>query len=162
MNGSPGAPPQETVTAGPAETELVASRLAAGLQPGDLVALEGPLGAGKTVFVRGLARGLGVKGSAVRSPTFVLHHVYGSPPRLHHLDLFRLGAGAVITLLDLDTLLDTAPVAVEWAGLAELDPWHPLRLAMEILDHERRRIVAVHPDLAPGRLVAAWEAATAR
>jgi tRNA threonylcarbamoyladenosine biosynthesis protein TsaE len=162
VNGSSGSPPRERLTVGPAQTEAVAESLGAGLQPGDLVALEGPLGAGKTVFVRGLARGLGVEGSAVRSPTFVLHHVYGAPPRLHHLDLFRLGPGAVITLLDLDTLLETAPVAVEWAGLADLDPWRPLRLAMEIVDEERRRIGAVRPDLAPVRLLAAWEAAIRR
>lgn len=163
MSGSPGSPPpRDTVTAGPAETEAVASRLGADLRPGDLVALEGPLGAGKTVFVRGLARGLGVDGAAVRSPTFVLHHVYGAPPRLHHLDLFRLGAGAVITLLDLDGLLESAPVAVEWAGLADLDAWRPLRLALEIVDEERRRIAAVRADLAPEHLVRAWEVAIGR
>jgi tRNA threonylcarbamoyladenosine biosynthesis protein TsaE len=137
----------------------VASRLAPALRAGDLLALEGPLGAGKTVFVRGLAQGLGVDGSLVRSPTFVLHHVYGAPPRLHHLDLFRLGAGAVITLLDLDSLLDAAPVAVEWADLAELAAWRPLRLAMEIVDERRRRIEVVGADLAPPHLLAAWEAA---
>jgi tRNA threonylcarbamoyladenosine biosynthesis protein TsaE len=159
VNGWAGLPRRQTVTEAPGETEGVASRLGKELRPRDLVALEGPLGAGKTVFVRGLARGLGVEGSVVRSPTFVLHHVYGAPPRLHHLDLFRLGAGAVVTLLDLDTLLDTAPVVVEWAGLADLDAWRPLRLAMEILDERRRGIAAVRAETAPERLLAAWETA---
>jgi len=86
-------------------TEAVAARLAAALRAGDLIALDGPLGAGKTAFVRGLASGLGLDPRVVKSPTFVLHHVYGSPPRLHHLDLYRLGPGAGIRLLDLDGLL---------------------------------------------------------
>ena len=96
-------------TASVEATEALAARLSAGLRPGDLVALDGPLGAGKTAFVRGLAAGLGVDATVVKSPTFVLHHVYGSPPRLHHLDLYRLGPGARIELLDLDTLLESAP-----------------------------------------------------
>ena len=73
-------------TDGVSGTEVVAARLAAGLHPGDLIALDGPLGAGKTAFVRGLASGLGVDPRVVKSPTFVLHHVYGAPPRLHHLE----------------------------------------------------------------------------
>lgn len=149
-------------TVDPAGTEEVARRLATRLLPGDLVALDGSLGAGKTVFVRGLAAGLGVDPGLVRSPTFVLHHVYGCPPRLHHLDLFRLGAGAGIALLDLDSLLDTAPVAVEWAGYAELDAWGPLRLVFEIGDDLSRRIGAPQPELAPERLLEAWRGAVAR
>jgi len=113
------------------------------------------------VFVRGMAMGRGVDPALVRSPTFVLHHVYGSPPRLHHLDLFRLGPRAGITLLDLDTLLDTAPAAVEWAGYTRLGPWKPLHLSLEITDPSHRRIAAVDPGQAPERLVGAWRAAIA-
>ena len=148
-------------TAAVADTEAVAARLAARLRPGDLIALDGPLGAGKTVFVRGLATGLGVESSVVRSPTFVLHRVYGSPPRLHHLDLYRLGPGARIGLLDLDGLLDSAPAAVEWAGYADLEPWQPLHLDLDIAGDEMRHIEARDPERAPARLVAAWCAAVA-
>ncbi|MDX1565931.1 MAG: tRNA (adenosine(37)-N6)-threonylcarbamoyltransferase complex ATPase subunit type 1 TsaE, partial [Phycisphaeraceae bacterium] len=74
-----------TITSGSvAETEAVASVLAAALEPGDQVALIGPLGAGKTQFARGLAVGLGVDRSQVASPTFVLISEYeGSMPVLH-------------------------------------------------------------------------------
>ena len=142
-------------------TEARAARLAAGLRPGDLIALDGQLGAGKTAFVRGLAAGLGVDARVVRSPTFVLHHVYGAPPRLHHLDLYRLGPGAGIGLLDLDGLLESAPVAVEWAGYADLRPWRPLRLLLDIAGDQLRRIEARDLEQAPARLVAAWRVAVA-
>ncbi|MGA3184349.1 MAG: tRNA (adenosine(37)-N6)-threonylcarbamoyltransferase complex ATPase subunit type 1 TsaE [Candidatus Dormibacteria bacterium] len=148
-------------TDGVLATEALAARLGSGLRPGDLIALDGPLGAGKTAFVRGLATGLGVDPLVVKSPTFVLHHVYGAPPRLHHLDLYRLGPGAGIRLLDLDSLLESAPVAVEWAGYADLLPWWPLRLLLDIAGDQLRHIEARDPDDAPARLVAAWGAAVA-
>ena len=151
----------QLTTAAVAGTEAVAARLAARLRPGDLIALDGPLGAGKTVFVRGLATGRGVDASVVKSPTFVLHHVYGSPPRLHHLDLYRLGPGARIAMLDLDGLLESAPAAVEWAGYADLEPWRPLRLFIDIAGDQARQIQAPEPERAPARLVAAWRAAVA-
>jgi tRNA threonylcarbamoyladenosine biosynthesis protein TsaE len=155
----PGAGGLSVTTANPGQTERVAARLGARLAAGDVVALDGPLGAGKTVFVRGLAAGRGVDPALVRSPTFVLHHVYGSPPRLHHLDLFRLGPGAGIDLLDLDTLLETAPVAVEWAGYADLAPWHPLRLGIELEGDSVRTIAPLDAALAPEGLLSAWREA---
>jgi tRNA threonylcarbamoyladenosine biosynthesis protein TsaE len=98
-----------------ADTEALGERLADGLGAGDLVVLTGPLGAGKTVLVRGLARGLGVTG-AVTSPTFVIAR--GVP--LVHVDAYRLGGPAELDDLDLDTDLAQAVVAVEWGeGLAE-------------------------------------------
>lgn len=148
-------------TEGVSGTAAVAARLAAGLRPGDLIALDGPLGAGKTAFVRGLATGLGVDPRVVRSPTFVLHHVYGAPPRLHHLDLYRLGPGAGIGLLDLDSLLESAPAAVEWAGNADLEPWRPLHLLLDIAGDLLRHIEAHDSGDAPARLVAAWRVAVA-
>jgi tRNA threonylcarbamoyladenosine biosynthesis protein TsaE len=112
-----------------ADTEALGERLAAGLGAGDLVVLSGPLGAGKTAFVRGLARGLGVAGP-VTSPTFVIAREH-RPVRpggvaLVHVDAYRLGLGAGTDVaaelddLDLDTDLTTAVVAVEWGeGVAE-------------------------------------------
>lgn len=113
-----------------ADTEALGARLGATLAAGDLVVLSGPLGAGKTVFVRGLARGLGVTG-AVTSPTFVIAREHrpaagsrGVP--LVHVDAYRLGLGehadiaAELDDLDLDTPLTGAVVAVEWGeGVAE-------------------------------------------
>jgi tRNA threonylcarbamoyladenosine biosynthesis protein TsaE len=116
---------------GPADTEALGERLAAGLAAGDLVVLSGPLGAGKTALVRGLARGLGVAGP-VTSPTFVIarEHRAGRPGGvpLVHVDAYRLGLGAAAGIdvaaeiddLDLDTDLTAAVVAVEWGeGVAE-------------------------------------------
>lgn len=116
---------------GPADTEALGERLAAGLTAGDLVVLSGPLGAGKTALVRGLARGLGVTGP-VTSPTFVIarEHRAGRPGGvpLVHVDAYRLGLGAAAGIdvaaelddLDLDTDLTAAVVAVEWGeGVAE-------------------------------------------
>jgi tRNA threonylcarbamoyladenosine biosynthesis protein TsaE len=106
-----------------ADTEALGERLAAGLGAGDLVVLTGPLGAGKTVLVRGLARGLGVTG-AVTSPTFVIAREHrsgrdGGVP-LVHVDAYRLGGPAELDDLDLDTDLAAAVVAVEWGeGVAE-------------------------------------------
>ena len=74
-------------TDGPAETEALAARLAAALEPGDVVLIAGELGAGKTTFVRGAARALGVT-EPVTSPTFVVGHLYDAG--VAHLDLYRL------------------------------------------------------------------------
>ncbi len=108
----------------PSDTEALGERLAAVLGRGDLVVLSGPLGAGKTVLVRGLARGLGVAGP-VTSPTFVIAREHrplpgGSGVPLVHVDAYRLGGAAELDDLDLDTDLAEAVVAVEWGeGVAE-------------------------------------------
>ncbi len=112
-----------------ADTEALGERLAAGLRAGDLVVLSGPLGAGKTVVVRGLARGLGVQGP-VTSPTFVIAREHrpgpgGAGVPLVHVDAYRLGStgadvAAELDDLDLDTDLSAAVVAVEWGeGVVE-------------------------------------------
>ena len=71
------------------ETELVGERLAAALGPGSVLGLSGPLGAGKTALVRGLARGLGVEENTVHSPTFLTAAEYHGRHRLIHVDLYR-------------------------------------------------------------------------
>ena len=71
------------------ETESVGERLAGALRPGAVVGLSGPLGAGKTAFVRGLARGLGIDERHVHSPTFLTAAEYGGARRLVHVDLYR-------------------------------------------------------------------------
>lgn len=98
-----------------ADTEALGARLAAELAAGDLVVLAGPLGAGKTVLVRGIAAGLGVRGP-VTSPTFVIARVHQGPRvPLVHVDAYRLGPDlGEIDALDLDTDLADAVVVVEW------------------------------------------------
>lgn len=81
--------PVEWVCRSEAETEALGARLAAELGPGSIVGLTGPLGAGKTALVRGLARGLGVPEGVVHSPTFLTAAEYEGRMRLTHLDLYR-------------------------------------------------------------------------
>ena len=105
-----------------AETEGLAARLAAELRPGDVVLVSGDLGAGKTTFVRGAARGLGVDGP-VTSPTFTIAQRYEGPVPVSHLDLYRLGEGLAEEepgLLD-DYLTPASSAFVEWPEVAALE-----------------------------------------
>ena len=143
------------VTASEAETVDLGRALAAGVARGDLLALAGELGAGKTCLVRGIAAGLGCDPALVRSPTFVLHHVYrGGRVILNHLDLYRLGPGADLGVLDLEGLLDSGAVAVEWADLADLGHLDPVRIRLDGIDDHRR--VVLLDGAAPERLASAF------
>ncbi|GAB08912.1 putative ATPase [Gordonia araii NBRC 100433] len=110
-----------------ADTEAFGRDVAAALDAGDLVILDGPLGAGKTALARGIGAGLGVVGR-VTSPTFVIARAHrpgeSGRPGMVHVDAYRLGEGADILdeldALDLDTDLTDSVVVVEWgAGVAE-------------------------------------------
>lgn len=96
--------------------------LGAIVRAGDLIILDGPLGAGKTTLTQGIGHGLGVRGP-ITSPTFVIARVHPSlvnGPMLVHVDAYRLADHAELDDLDLDTDLDQAVTVVEWgAGLAE-------------------------------------------
>jgi tRNA threonylcarbamoyladenosine biosynthesis protein TsaE len=104
----------------PAAMRSLGARLAAVLRAGDLIVLAGPLGAGKTVFVQGVAAGLGAAGP-VTSPTFVIARVHGDGRiPLVHVDAYRLGGVDEVDDLDLDADVETAVTVVEWgAGLVE-------------------------------------------
>lgn len=119
------------VTASPAETKAVAAALAPELLPGDTISLSGDLGAGKTVFVQGLASGLGVT-EPVTSPTFTIVHEYDGHYPVLHLDVYRLGSFQEVIDLGFDELSDpTAILVVEWGeAVAPLLP--PKHLAVEI------------------------------
>jgi tRNA threonylcarbamoyladenosine biosynthesis protein TsaE len=101
-------------------TETFAAELAADLEPGSCLALVGPLGAGKTAFVRGLARGLGVEDTRlVSSPTYVLVQEYPGRVPLFHLDLYRMvHPEEELIDLGLEEMLAEGVVAVEWADRA--------------------------------------------
>jgi tRNA threonylcarbamoyladenosine biosynthesis protein TsaE len=98
------------------------TRLAGDLRGGDLLLLSGPVGAGKTTLVQGIATGLGVHG-AVTSPTFVIarvHRALAAGPDLVHVDAYRLSGFPEIDDLDLDSAVDTSVTVVEWGeGKAE-------------------------------------------
>ena len=109
-----------------AETEAIAAQLALDLRGGEVIFLGGDLGAGKTAFVRGLARGLGAPENAVASPTFVIQTTYpcASGRLLHHADLYRLASelGAEdVGLFELPGERDI--LAIEWAARMRSYPW---------------------------------------
>jgi tRNA threonylcarbamoyladenosine biosynthesis protein TsaE len=99
------------------ETQSFAQRLAAFLQPGDFIALEGSLGAGKTTFTQGLARGLGVK-TVVNSPTFTIIKEYAGRLPLYHMDVYRVEDDVDSLGLD-DYFYGDGVCVVEWASLIE-------------------------------------------
>lgn len=106
-------------TAGPAETEALAARVAAALEPGDVVLISGELGAGKTTFVRGAAHALGVR-AAVTSPTFTIGRRYEGDVPVSHLDLYRLGSlDDEDPALLADYLAPDRVAFVEWPDVAE-------------------------------------------
>ena len=102
------------------ETEELGARLAEVLEPGAVVAFTGGLGAGKTAFTRGLARGLGITGR-VTSPTFTIVNEYGGGRLpLFHFDMYRLGGEEELFGIGWEDYLDRGGVcAVEWSELAE-------------------------------------------
>ena len=104
-------------TNSPEETQAFAQRLAGLLRPGDLIAYTGPMGAGKTTFTAGLARGLGL-GDWVSSPTFALVHQYadGAGPSLCHFDMFRIDSPEDLYSTGFFDYLDGRNIlAVEWS-----------------------------------------------
>lgn len=97
------------------ETSAIGERLGASLRQGDVVLLYGELGAGKTAFVRGLARGLGASPDDVSSPTFTLIQEYAGRVTLYHVDLYRLEPKEIPDLGLEDLVLGDGVVAIEWA-----------------------------------------------
>jgi tRNA threonylcarbamoyladenosine biosynthesis protein TsaE len=132
-------------TASEAETSKVGEELARLVGPGDVILLEGELGAGKTAFVRGLARGLGAPAEEVSSPTFTLVQEYrGRATTLYHVDLYRLEPREVDDL-GLDELSEGAVVAIEWAERWHDRPAGAHIVSIEDLGEDRREIVIRSP-----------------
>lgn len=103
---------------GPDETRAIGARLGALLSAGDVVLLQGELGAGKTTFVQGVARGLGYDG-AVSSKSFVLLGEYAGRVKLYHADLYRLEDPGQVADLALDEISADGVLVVEWPERAE-------------------------------------------
>jgi len=126
----------------PEETKQLGMRLAEELQPGDVILLEGPLGAGKSEFARGVAKGLGVA-ETVTSPSFTILNVYesGRLP-LYHFDWYRLESAEELFELGMDEYLGGAGVAlVEWPGQCpEALPERFLMIELLPLDENRREL----------------------
>lgn len=134
---------RDEVTRSPAETEAFGERVGKRLRAGDLVLLTGELGAGKTTFVRGVARGAG-SSAQVASPTFQLVRMYTGRVQLAHIDLYRIEAPSELADLGLDELLDQGAVVVEWGERLEA-----LEAALVHIEHLEgdRRMIRVKRDL---------------
>ena len=128
---------RELITTSAAETEAVGEKLGRELKPGDLLLLTGPLGAGKTTFVRGLARGAGSE-APVASPTFQLVRIYPGRVQLAHVDLYRVRVAGELADLGLDELIDEGAVVVEWGDRIEARSGRVINF--DTLDGDRRRI----------------------
>jgi len=135
---------REALTRSESETEALAAELAAAFRGGEVVLLSGELGAGKTVFVRGLARGVGADPDEVASPTFVLLTSYPGRLTLHHADLYRLSGGGDDRELGLEELPGPRGVlAIEWAERLSAYPWDPalaVRVTLEHAGDDARRV----------------------
>lgn len=128
-------------TGSAAETEALGARIAARLQPGDLVVISGDVGAGKTTLIRGACRALGIAGP-VTSPTFTIGQRYGGGRLpVSHLDLYRLESIEPEEPALLDDYLDPAGVAfVEWPAVGAAQLGLPaLEVQLEHLGDERRQ-----------------------
>jgi tRNA threonylcarbamoyladenosine biosynthesis protein TsaE len=126
----------EVESTSPDETESIAARVAASLQPDDVVTISGELGTGKTTFVRGACRALGVEGP-VTSPTYTIGHRYKGKVDVSHLDLYRFDGVSPAEWGDLEPYFEGAVCFVEWPE-AGVDALPRARFAVR-LDHAGRR-----------------------
>lgn len=135
------------------ETTLaeLASALSAVLRPGDVIALSGDLGAGKTTFTRAVLRGLGWAGE-VPSPSFTLVQTYPTEPPVWHVDLYRLGSADEVDGLGLDEAWDVAVAIIEWPErMGDGLPADTLRLRLDRADDATRTLTWAVPPSWEGR-----------
>ena len=130
------------ISRSPEQTRRIGIRLGGLLQPGDLVCLQGELGAGKTTLVQGMAQGWGALDS-VSSPTFVLVNLYrrAGDGQFFHMDAYRIESASEGEELDLDAMLAEGPLLIEWADrLASILPRERLWVTLEHVSDEHRQM----------------------
>ena len=136
-------------TDGPGATVALGRRIGAALAPGEVVALVGDLGAGKTHLVKGIVAGMGGDAGAVTSPTFTLVHTYQTPRgRVHHIDAYRIERPADFAEIGGDEVLgdEAAIVLVEWPGrIAAALPAETIRIEIDHAGGDHRRITRAAP-----------------
>jgi tRNA threonylcarbamoyladenosine biosynthesis protein TsaE len=135
-------PPGILISQGPNQTRFIAARLARGLAAGSVIRLVGDLGAGKTEFVKGLAKGLDCE-DAVTSPTFTLIHEYiGGRLPLFHMDLYRLDEEAELDEIGFEDYLKAGGIcAIEWGDkFPGRMPRESVQIVLTILENNARRI----------------------
>lgn len=130
------------VSRSPEQTRRIGIRLGGLLQPGDLICLQGELGAGKTTLAQGMAQGWGAL-DTVSSPTFVLVNVYrrADGRRFFHMDAYRIESAPEGEELDLLSMLDAGPLLIEWAErVKDILPRERLWITLEHVGEERRQL----------------------
>ncbi len=130
------------ISRSPEQSRRMGMRLGAILEAGDIVCLQGDLGAGKTTFVQGLAQGWGSL-DPVTSPTFIIVNIYRRPDesQLFHLDTYRLESAPEAEMLDLEEMLSTGALVIEWPERIEsILPAERLWINLEYIAEEQRRL----------------------
>ncbi len=133
----------EVISRSPTQTRRVGMRLGELLQPGDVICLEGNLGAGKTTLVQGIASGWGSYDS-VTSPSYVLVNVYRrmDQSQIFHLDAYRLSGPEEAVDLDLDAMISQGPLLIEWADrIQSALPDDYLWMKMRLINDEQRDFI---------------------
>ena len=124
------------------DTQSFAESLAQTFSGGETLLLVGEMGAGKTHFVKGLAKGLGID-EVITSPTFALHNVYSGRLTLNHFDFYRIDDSEEVAILGLDEFFHdpNGVAAIEWSeSVADLLPKHCITVSIEKLDDNTRKI----------------------
>jgi len=134
---------KEYLSNSPAETIRIAREIARGLKPGDIIYLIGELGSGKTVFVKGVCAGLGVK-EEVTSPSFVIATEYKGFMMIAHVDLYRLPTGEAGDLPVEEYTLEKGITLIEWADRITVRR-NGIIIRFEIIGHKKRKIEIEDP-----------------
>lgn len=125
------------------ETFLLAKKLARSFKGREVVFLYGELGAGKTVFAKGIAAGLGLEDvHQVCSPSFTLVNIYRAKFLIFHIDLYRLGKDSEIDDLGWEDYLDEGVIIVEWAEKLKVE-WKAIKVTIEVDDNDTRKITVI-------------------
>lgn len=125
------------------ETKIIASNLANNLKKNDIIALNGELGAGKSIFVKGVCRKLGINEHKVKSPTFILLNIYENDMTVYHLDLYRISNIDELYYLGFNEFVESGGITlIEWANkiYGEL-PGKTIYITIEIIAYGKRKII---------------------
>lgn len=132
---------KEYITRSEEETFWLAERLSREFKGEEVVLLQGELGAGKTIFTKGIASGLGMKDThQVCSPSYTLVNIYQADYTLYHIDLYRLREREEIENLGWEDYLGQGVIVVEWAEKIDFKLDHPIRVSIQIGEKEERKI----------------------